>query len=124
MSYSTRMTRTDVRNMAAWTGKPVLDIGYCEMQNMLWGVERVGYACGVYGWNYDVFSVPGAIICTGYRAMPGRRPAVDARPYERRAEHATSEERAAILEEFIRAALNQAPETVPSADLDAAPAAA
>lgn len=46
----------------------VYSIGYCEMQALLWYSEPVAYTCGVYGWNADVYAMPGNVaICTGYR---------------------------------------------------------
>ena len=45
--------------------------GYCELQYLLRGHEPIAYTCGVYGWNYDVYTVHGVTICTGYRGMPG-----------------------------------------------------
>lgn len=45
--------------------------GYCELQNLLRGVEPTAYTCGVYGWNFDVYKLDGLTICTGYRGMPG-----------------------------------------------------
>lgn len=47
--------------------------GYCDLQNLLRGVEPIAYNCGTYGWNYDVYGVYGLTICTGYRNMPGKR---------------------------------------------------
>lgn len=47
--------------------------GYCELQYLLRGQNPVAYTCGTYGWNYDVYTVHGVTICTGYRGMPGAR---------------------------------------------------
>ena len=47
--------------------------GYCDLAYLLRGVEPIAYTCGVYGWNYDVYTVHGLTICTGYRNMPGER---------------------------------------------------
>lgn len=51
----------------------VYKIGYCGIQYLLRGKNRIGYNSGVYGWNYDVFSLDNGniAICTGYRGMPG-----------------------------------------------------
>lgn len=50
----------------------VYSVGYCDLQCLLRGVEPIGYNSGVYGWNYDVYSLSGVTICTGYRGMPGK----------------------------------------------------
>ena len=47
--------------------------GYCDLSKLLVNHEPIAYTCGVYGWNYDVYSVYGLTICTGYRGMPGER---------------------------------------------------
>ena len=47
--------------------------GYCDLQHLLKNHEPTAYTCGVYGWNFDVYSVYGVTICTGYRGMPGER---------------------------------------------------
>ena len=47
--------------------------GYCEIQYLLRGLEPVAYTSGLNGWNYDVYSIYGLTICTGYRQMPGER---------------------------------------------------
>ena len=56
-----RMTRKDL------TGKPVIKIGYCGAHYLLRGLQPVGYMCGVYGWNCDVYDAGAAWIVTGYR---------------------------------------------------------
>lgn len=46
----------------------IISIGYCDAYYLLRGQERVGYTCGVYGWNADVYVVDGnTCIVTGYR---------------------------------------------------------
>ena len=46
---------------------------YCELQALLRNHEPIAYTAGIYGWNFDVYSVYGLTICTGYRGMPGKR---------------------------------------------------
>ena len=58
-----RITRNDLR---ANFGK-VLAVGYCDAVNLLRYSRPFGYACGVYGWNFDAYEVGGVAICTGYR---------------------------------------------------------
>lgn len=59
--------------------------GYCDLQYTLHFHEADAYTCGSYGWNYDVYKLDivnpdlplgkhvKAVICTGYRGMPGER---------------------------------------------------
>lgn len=45
--------------------------GYCKLSCLLSNHKPIAWASGLYGWNYDVYSVYGVTIATGYRAMPG-----------------------------------------------------
>lgn len=47
-------------------------VSYCGMQHLLYNHAPIAYTCGVYGWNFDVYSVDGVAICTGYRGMVGK----------------------------------------------------
>ena len=47
--------------------------GYCDLQDILTGIEPVAYTCGVYGWNCDIYETHGVTITTGYRGMTGKR---------------------------------------------------
>ena len=62
------MTRKEIIN----NFNKVYSIGYCGMQYLLRYQNRIGYNSGTYGWNYDVYTVNGVAICTGYRNMPGK----------------------------------------------------
>lgn len=31
----------------------ILEVGYCELQNLLYFKDPAAYTCGVYGWNAD-----------------------------------------------------------------------
>lgn len=53
-------------------GGKIIAIGYCGAQHLLNYENAIGYTCGVYGWNFDVYKVDGVTICTGYRGMPGK----------------------------------------------------
>ena len=80
-----KMTRKEIQNGY----KKVYCVGYGELQYLLRRSNKVGYNSGVYGWNYDVFSLDNGniAICTGYRGMPGIR--IDytiADKYEKKAE--------------------------------------
>ena len=77
-----RITRNDLR---ANFGK-VLAVGYCDAVNLLQYSSPFGYACGVYGWNFDAYEVGGVAICTGYRPA-GKSVKYDLlREYEAKAE--------------------------------------
>lgn len=39
----------------------------CCLYDLFRHIERIGYNCGVYGWNYDVFKVGGLYFVDGYR---------------------------------------------------------
>lgn len=93
----------------------ILSISYCGAQHLLRYQEARAYACGVYGWNYDVYTIGGVAICTGYRSMPGASVDYDLlNEYEKQAEkivynynlsYETQKERVnALLHEFIEKA--------------------
>lgn len=46
--------------------------GYCDLQNIFYGISPIAYTCGVYGWNYDIYQLDDEIITTGYRGMIGQ----------------------------------------------------
>ena len=62
-----RTTTKEIKNAKQFT----IAIPYCDAQYLLRYQEPIAYTCGVYGWNYDVYQIDGALICTGYRGMPG-----------------------------------------------------
>lgn len=43
--------------------------GYCDLQYLLHYVSADYYTCGVYGWNFDVYTFGDYAITTGYRGM-------------------------------------------------------
>lgn len=55
--------------------RELCDICLCVPENavkyLLMNWEPVGFNCGIYGWNFDVYQVHGIAICSGYRYMPG-----------------------------------------------------
>lgn len=100
-----RTTAKDIRERAR-LGVPTVYAGYCDAQYMLMGITPDYYTAGVYGWNYDVYSIAGLTICTGYRGMVGKR-AIGTSEHEQRARAAAgSDERNAILAEWIAANLD------------------
>lgn len=93
----------------------VYSVSYCGMQELLRYSEPVAYICGVYGWNADVYNVPGRneAICTGYR--PTGRPVdwATVEKYERAARAVNSdysipyEERKTRVSEMLRDCLGE-----------------
>lgn len=85
--------------------------GYCELSNLLRGIDPIAYTCGQYGWNYDVYNIYGVTIVTGYRNMPGER-ITAGKEYEEKAQliwsnydlpYNTRQEQAAeLLKEFCK----------------------
>lgn len=45
----------------------VIEVDYCELQNLLKYKSPVAYTAGVYGWNADIYEFGGVAIVTGYR---------------------------------------------------------
>lgn len=73
---SEQITRNYVKAVANAYNAPVVAVGYCGAQNLLNGCARLGYGAGVYGWNYDAYLIYDArgnyaMVCTGYRSIPG-----------------------------------------------------
>lgn len=66
-------------------------IGYCDGCHLFRNHEPIAYTCGVYGWNFDVYTFypnnnwRGINVCTGYRGMVGCSPKTSIRPYEEKA---------------------------------------
>lgn len=44
-----------------------IPIGYCDLQRLLRYENKIGYTCGVYGWNADIYVLDNVAIVTGYR---------------------------------------------------------
>ena len=52
----------------------VIEVGYCNAQYLLNGLNRIGYNSGLYGWNWSAYDLgQGVAICTGYRNLCGDR---------------------------------------------------
>jgi len=62
---ATQLTRNQVKNLT--TSNKIFRFGYCEIQSLLRWEDRIGYCCGVYGWNCDIYYLNGFVIATGYR---------------------------------------------------------
>lgn len=60
--------------------------GYCDLQNIMYGIDPDFYNAGVYGWNCDIYETPAGYITTGYRNMRGDRiPNEIIRKYDKKA---------------------------------------
>ena len=59
------------RTTAKWVSDNYncISIGYCDLQFLLRFQEARFYTCGVYGWNFDVYTFGDYAITTGYRGM-------------------------------------------------------
>lgn len=70
-----RITKKDLQSNYYY----IVKAGYCEFQTLLRNVaNEVGYARGVYGWNWTAYEVLSSnsdrvVVCTGYRDMTGKR---------------------------------------------------
>lgn len=65
--------KTTAKAIRESCGKKIA-ISYCGAQYLLRNHEPFAYTCGIYGWNFDAYSVDGVTICTGYRGMVGTTP--------------------------------------------------
>ena len=65
------MTRKEIINRFNY----VYSVGYCDLHHLLRYHNKIAYNAGVYGWNFDVYSLDNGniAICTGYRNTPGGR---------------------------------------------------
>lgn len=51
----------------------VFSCGYCEIPAMSEGLSPEVYNSGIYGWNYDGYSIGKYWILSGCRNMPGQK---------------------------------------------------
>lgn len=63
------LTRNDIYAMVG--ANNVISIPNCELQNLLFFENRIGYNSGMYRWNYDVYLIDNICICTGDRPTLG-----------------------------------------------------
>lgn len=59
------------------TGKPIICIGYDNIQHLLTFENAVAYTCGRDGWYCDIYNFNNCYISTGYQPFGTIRP-----PYE------------------------------------------
>lgn len=64
------MTRNQIADLPV---DKIVTAGACELQDLLSGVDSIGYNAGICGWNYDVYIIGDIGILTGYR-MPNKYP--------------------------------------------------
>lgn len=55
----------------------IIQIGYCNAQNLLKSYEPFGYTSGIYGWNADIYSFKNTAIVTGYRPFGNIEPSYE-----------------------------------------------
>ena len=53
------------------THKRVFSCGACSLYYLLSGIKPYAYNSGVYGWNFDVYSIGSIAIESGYRTSGG-----------------------------------------------------
>lgn len=96
-----RLTNKDLRNNFS----AIVSCGYCELQTLLSLKNRVGYNCGVYGWNFDAYDFGGVGLITGYRTRGAdiSLPLEFCEEWDNKARNATYEGRKQILNEFEKA---------------------
>ena len=62
----------------------IIEVGYCDVQYLMTGLEPVAYTCGTYGWHAYVYQISNTTaIVTGYRPFGNISPDYDVmRTYE------------------------------------------
>lgn len=53
--------------------KHALAVGYCDAAYLLKWTEPNAYTHGVYGWNFDAYTIGDILITTGYRNLIGKQ---------------------------------------------------
>lgn len=96
-----RLTNKDLRNNFS----AIVSCGYCEMQSLLNMKNRVGYNCGVYGWNFDAYDFGGVGLITGYRTRGAdiSLPLDFCEEWNNKARNASYTEREKIVKDFEKA---------------------
>lgn len=47
----------------------VVAVNYCNLQDLLSCINRIGYMSSIYGWDADVYEFEDTCIVTGYRPI-------------------------------------------------------
>lgn len=68
------ITKKELRENYAY----IVRVGYCDLATITRELPKIGYASGVYGWNWSAYELRGndggtVAICTGYRDLAGER---------------------------------------------------
>ena len=66
MYMKMEMTRNQIADLPV---DKIVTVGACELQDLLSGVDPIGYNAGICGWNYDVYVIGDVCILTGYRVL-------------------------------------------------------
>ena len=82
MYMKMEMTRNQIANLPV---DKIVTVGACELQDLLSGVDPIGYNAGICGWNYDVYVIGDVCILTGYRVLKKYPRATKVEEYEREA---------------------------------------
>ena len=96
-----RLTNKDLRNNFS----AIVSCGYAELSNLLYGKEKAGYNCGVYGWNYNAYGFGGVCLITGYRPRGAdiSLPLDFCKEWDNKARNASYTEREKIVKDFEKA---------------------
>lgn len=66
-----KITKKVINNMC----KNIVEVGYCELQYLLYFQEKKFYISGIYGWNADIYLISFDVaICSGYRPFGNIKP--------------------------------------------------
>ena len=82
MYMKMKMSRNQIADLPV---DKIVVVRYCELQNLLSGVDPIGYNAGICGWNYDVYVIGDVCILTGYRELEKYPRAAKVEEYEREA---------------------------------------
>ena len=63
---STKVTEKTIKDYAMATSKPILKVGYCNLQHLLKYSNVYGHTERAEGCGCDIYILPDAIITTGY----------------------------------------------------------
>ncbi len=59
-----KLRKKDITNQFRY----ILEFGYCEIQWIESYLDKLGYTCGTYGWNADIYYINNDMcLVTGYR---------------------------------------------------------
>lgn len=82
MYMKMKMTRNQIADLPV---DKIVTARACELQDLLSGVDPIGYNAGICGWNYDVYVIGDVCILTGYQVLKKYPRAEKIEEYEREA---------------------------------------